>query len=191
WKEPVDGPVRVGRLNLDGDRQSDLTVHGGAEKAVYGYPDEHYEFWRAELGDATLAHGAFGENLTTSGLDESSLRIGDRLEIGTAEFRVTQPRMPCFKLGIRHGRPGILRTFLASGRSGFYLSVLTEGVITAGDAIQHRPLPESSLNVSDIVRLYTGESHDQEMLRRAVELPHLAAVWREVFRKRLANGPSR
>ena len=135
WKEPVSGPVVVRRLNLDGDRQSDLTVHGGAYKAVYGYPAEHYPFWREQLGLPDLAPGAFGENFTTEGLLETRVRIGDRLRIGTAEFVVTQPRMPCFRLQIRFGRLDMVRRFLRSGRSGFYLAVTREGEVTAGDEI--------------------------------------------------------
>lgn len=133
FKEPVSGSVRVERLNLDGDRQSDLTVHGGVNKAVYVYPFEHYPFWREQLG--ALPPGAFGENFTTEGLLEDMVRIGDRLTIGSAEFTVTQPRMPCFKLGIRFGRADMVRRFLRSGRVGFYLAVTRPGEVTAGDEI--------------------------------------------------------
>lgn len=139
FKEPVAGPVRVRRLNLDGDRQSDLTVHGGAAKAVYVYPAEHYPFWREQLGEPDLAPGAFGENFTTDGLVEETVRIGDRLRIGSAEFIVTQPRLPCFKLQLRFGRLDIIRRFLRSGRSGFYLAVTREGEVTAGDEIALAP----------------------------------------------------
>jgi MOSC domain-containing protein YiiM len=135
FKEPVSGRVRVDRLNLDGDRQSDLTVHGGFAKAVYVYPAEHYPFWREQLGAPDLAPGAFGENFTTEGLLESSVRIGDKLRIGTAEFVVTQPRTPCFKLQIRFGRLDMVRRFLRSGRSGFYLAVTREGEVEKGDEI--------------------------------------------------------
>lgn len=135
FKTPVSGPVRVDRLNLDGDRQSDLTVHGGAYKAVYVYPSEHYPFWREQLREPELAAGAFGENFTTEGLLETAVRIGDRLRIGSAEFVVTQPRIPCFKLQIRFGRLDIVRRFLRSGRCGFYLAVMREGEVEAGDEI--------------------------------------------------------
>jgi MOSC domain-containing protein YiiM len=135
FKEPVAGTVRVGRLNIEGDQQSDLTVHGGAGKAVYVYPSEHYSYWRQELPDADLPWGAFGENLTPTGLLEEDVHIGDRLGIGSAEFVVTQPRMPCFKLTIRFGRADMIKRFLRSGRSGFYLAVTKEGEIAAGDAI--------------------------------------------------------
>ena len=135
FKDPVSGPVRVTRLNLDGDEQSDLSVHGGVNKAVYAYPSEHYGFWREQLPDLELPWGAFGENLTTEGLLERATHIGDRFQIGTAEFVVTQPRMPCFKLAIKFGREDIIRRFLKSRRSGFYFSVAREGKVSAGDSV--------------------------------------------------------
>jgi len=135
YKKPVSGRVRVDRLNIEGDQQSDLTVHGGVNKAVYVYPSEHYELWRKELPDADLPWGAFGENLTTTGLFEDAVRIGDRLAIGSAEFVVTQPRMPCYKLTIRFGRADMIKRFYRSGRSGFYLAVAKEGEIGSGDDI--------------------------------------------------------
>ena len=135
FKEPVTGRVRVSRLNIEGDRQSDLTVHGGVNKAVYVYPSEHYEFWRTELPDSELPWGAFGENLTVAGLIEHDVRIGDRIAMGSAEFVVTQPRMPCFKLTIRFGRADMIKRFYRSGRSGFYLAVTKEGEIGADDEI--------------------------------------------------------
>ena len=152
FKEPVAGPVRLQRLNLAGDEQADLSVHGGANKAVYVYPSEHYAYWRKELPGVELPWGAFGENLTTEGLSESTLQIGDRLIIGSAELRVTQPRMPCFKLAIRFGRPDMVKRFQQSGRSGFYLSVLREGVLTAGDSIRVVPQEEASLTVAEYFR---------------------------------------
>jgi len=135
WKTPREGRVAVRTLNLDGDRQSDLRVHGGPRKAVYIYPSEHYEFWRRELPGFELPWGAFGENLTTSGLLEEDVRIGDRIAIGSAEFQVTQSRQPCFKLRIRFGREDMLARFIDSDRSGFYVSVVREGDVGAGDAI--------------------------------------------------------
>ena len=139
FKSPVSGTVRVGRLNLDGDRQSDLTVHGGAEKAVYVYPSEHYQFWRDELPGVELPWGSFGENLTFEGLDEETVHIGDRLRIGTASFVVTQPRMPCYKLALRFDRLDMIKRFLQSGRTGFYLSVSQEGELAAGDSVTLQP----------------------------------------------------
>ncbi len=154
WKEPVSGRVRVRRLNLDGDEQSDLTVHGGPDKAVYVYPSEHYEYWRGELPGAGLPWGAFGENLTTRGLLEDDTRIGDRLRVGSAEFLVTQPRMPCYKLGVRFGRDDMVRRFHESGRSGFYLAVLSEGEVGAGDPIEILARDDHGVTVADITALY-------------------------------------
>jgi MOSC domain-containing protein YiiM len=185
FKSPVPGRVRVRRLNLDGDQQSDLTVHGGAEKAVYAYPSEHYAFWREELPGVDLPWGAFGENFTTEGLLEASVRIGDRLRAGTAEFVVTQPRMPCFKLGIRFGRPDMVRRFHDSRRNGFYLAVVQEGEVTAGDSFELIARDEHGVTVADVVALYAADAANQDLLRRVSELPALPEGWREYFRKRL------
>jgi MOSC domain-containing protein YiiM len=135
FKSPVAGRVRVGRLNLDGDRQADLTVHGGADKAVYVYPSEHYAWWKEELPGVALPWGSFGENFTTEGVLETSTRVGDVLRAGSAEFVVTQPRMPCYKLNVRFGRPDMVKRFLRGGRPGLYLAVLREGDVGAGDAM--------------------------------------------------------
>jgi MOSC domain-containing protein YiiM len=187
FKAPVSGPVRVGLLNLDGDRQSDLSVHGGAHKAVYVYPAEHYAFWRGELPDTALPWGAFGENLTTEGLREDATCVGDRFRIGSAEFVVTQPRMPCFKLGIRFGRPDIVKRFLGSGRTGFYLRVSQEGAVQAGDAVTLVSRDDGALTVTDLVALYTDDTPDHDLLRRASELQTLPGGWRAHFRKRLSQ----
>ncbi len=184
YKNPVEGRVVVRTLNLDGDRQADLNVHGGASKAVYGYPSEHYECWRRELPGTSLPFGMFGENLTTEGLDESVVRIGDRFRIGSAELLVTQPRVPCHKLAIKFGRADIIKRFLASGRSGFYFSVVQEGDVGAGDAIERRAHDENGLTVADIVRLYAGDTDDPAMLRRASETATLPESWRDRFRVR-------
>ncbi len=149
WKAPREGRVIVRTLNLDGDKQSDLRVHGGERKAVYVYPSEHYEYWRQQLPDAELPWGAFGENLTTAGLFEGDVRIGDRIAIGTAEFQVTQSRQPCFKLGIRFGREDMLKRFIDSDRSGFYVSVIREGDVGAGDAIAILRRDEAAMTVTD------------------------------------------
>ena len=154
FKDPVTGPVRVREHNLDGDEQADLSVHGGADKAVYAYPCEHYAYWRSELPGIELRWGAFGENLSTEGLSEAALRIGDRLRIGSAELLVTQPRLPCFKLGIRFGRPDMVKRFQRRGRTGFYLAVLREGVLSPADPIEVVPAERSSLSVADVARLY-------------------------------------
>src|SRR3989475_5271479 len=136
FKAPVPGRVRVAALNLENDEQSDLSVHGGVDKAVYAYPSEHYSFWREELPGVDLPWGMFGENFTTEGLLEEDVRIGDRLQVGSAEFVVTQPRMPCYKLGIRFGRDDMVKRFLQSGRTGFYLAVLREGEAVSGAPIR-------------------------------------------------------
>src|SRR5215475_10554255 len=188
FKAPVSGRVHVGKLNLDGDQQSDLTVHGGVDKAVYVYPSEHYAFWRDELPTAELNWGAFGENFTTEGtLDDKAVHIGDRFRIGSAEFVVTQPRMPCFKLGIRFGRPDIVKRFLHSGRSGFYLAVLQEGEIAAGCSMEVLTRDPHDVTVAAIVSLYNADATNQELLRKASDLPALPPDWRDHFRKRLWN----
>jgi len=188
WKEPVAGRVRVGALNLAGDEQSDLSVHGGADKAIYAYPREHYPYWRGQLPEAELAWGAFGENLTTEGVDESTLRIGERLRIGSAELLVTQPRLPCFKLGIRFGRADMVKRFQRSGRSGFYLRVLREGELGAGDPIERFTTEPEALSVADIFELYGAAHPDPERLRRASELTALPEGWRAHFRARSSRG---
>jgi MOSC domain-containing protein YiiM len=185
WKEPVTGRVRVSALNIEGDRQSDLSVHGGADKAVYVYPSEHYAYWRERLPGVEFPWGAFGENFTSEGLAEDSVRIGDRLRIGSAEFAVTQPRMPCFKLGIRFGRPQMVKMFMKSGRTGFYLAVTREGEAAAGDRVEIVAPARHSLTIADIVRLYASDSENQEMLMQAAKLPGLPESWRDYFRKRL------
>jgi MOSC domain-containing protein YiiM len=151
-KRPVDGPVAVHRLGLAGDMQADLRVHGGLQKAVYVYASEHYDFWRAQLPGTDLPPGSFGENLTTAGLLEADVHVGDRLLIGTAVFQVTQPRTPCFKLALKFGRPDMIDRFLASGRSGFYLSVETEGIVEAGSPVEHAPATVCGPSISDLVR---------------------------------------
>jgi MOSC domain-containing protein YiiM len=185
WKNPVAGRVRVSTLNLDGDQQSDLSVHGGADKAVYVYPREHYAYWQRQLPEVDLPWGAFGENFTTEGLFEDQVQVGDRLRAGSVEFIVTQPRMPCFKLGIRFDRPDMVKRFLHSKRTGFYLAVLREGEVAGGDPIEFTDRQESGVTIADIVNLYTLDSENQELLRRATELPALPDGWKDYFRKRL------
>ena len=185
WKNPAQGRVHVSTLNLDGDQQSDLTVHGGVDKAVYLYPSEHYAYWRAELPEIELPWGAFGENFSTEGILEDQIRIGDRLRVGSAEFMVTQPRMPCYKLGIRFNRRDIVKRFLESKRTGFYLSVLREGEVGQGDAINFIEKQESGVTITEIVNLYSTDAHNQELLRRATEVAALPQSWKDYFRKRL------
>ena len=189
FKAPVAGRVRVASLNIQGDEQSDLSVHGGTDKAVYAYPSEHYAWWRKEVPELEFPLGAFGENLTTEGLGEETVHIGDRFRMGSAEFVVTQPRTPCFKLGIRFGRPDMVKRFLKSGRSGFYLAVLAEGEVAAGDAIERIAEGEGQISVADINRLFTDDKADRALLRRASELPALSESWREYFHDRLQGRP--
>jgi MOSC domain-containing protein YiiM len=185
FKEPVEGSVMLRTLNLDGDAQADLTVHGGLTKAVYVYPVEHYEFWRGELPDMELPYGMFGENFTTEGLLEKEVNIGDRFRVGGAEVVVTEPRLPCYKLGVKFGRADILKRFLASRRSGFYFAVLREGKVQAGDTIERLSHDENGVSVADIIRLYAFEKDDLESMRRAVRLKTLPEGWREYFLHRL------
>lgn len=187
WKNPVQSRVHVSTLNLDGDGQSDLSVHGGVDKAVYVYPSEHYSYWRTELPDAELPWGVFGENFTSEGILEDQTRIGDCILVGSAEFMVTQPRMPCFKLGIRFNRRDMVKRFLQSKRSGFYLAVIREGEIETGDAIEFTEKHKTGVTITDIVNLYAVDSQNQELLRRATELPALPQSWKDYFRKRLWN----
>jgi MOSC domain-containing protein YiiM len=185
FKSAVPGEVRVSTLNLAGDQQSDLSVHGGVHKAVYVYPFEHYEFWRQEMPGSELTWGAFGENFTSEGLLEGTVHIGDRFRIGSAEFVVSQPRLPCYKLGIRFGRPDIVKRFLRGGRSGFYFAVVQEGQVEAEDSIELLARDPQSITVSDIFNLYTTDAANHELLRRSSELPALPESWRDHFRKRL------
>jgi MOSC domain-containing protein YiiM len=165
----------VTALNIEGDRQSDLTVHGGREKAVYVYPSEHYDAWRRELQRPDLAPGAFGENLTTEGILENEVRIGDRLRAGSVEFEVVQPRTPCYKLGIRFGRDDMIRRFLESGRSGLYLAVVREGTLMPGDAIELASAAEHDVTVSDVAEAFATGGEDRNLLRRVVAVPTLPA----------------
>ena len=185
FKEPVQGPVMLRTLNLDGDRQADLTVHGGVSKAVYGYPVEHYGFWKSELPEMDLPFGMFGENFTTEGLLEDELNIGDRFRVGDAELIVTEPRMPCYKLGIKFGRPDIIKRFLQSRRTGFYFAVAKEGTVEAGDEIKLLSRDSNDITIADITRLYAFEKDDVKTLRRAVRLEALSESWREYLLKRL------
>ena len=187
FKEPLTGPVMLRTLNLDGDRQADLRVHGGISKAVYAYPVEHYEFWKKELPEMELPYGMFGENFTTEGLLEDTLNVGDRFRIGEAELMVTEPRLPCYKLGIKFGRSDILRRFLQSRRTGFYFAVVREGEVEAGDEIKLLSRDGNDITIADITRLYAFEKNNVETLRRVVKLEALSESWREYFQKQLQN----
>jgi len=183
FKEPVEGRTMLRRLNLDGDRQADLSVHGGPSKAVYAYPSEHYEYWREQLAGVDLPWGMFGENLTVEGLREDRVNIGDRFRIGSAHVMVTEPRLPCHKLAAKFGRDDIIKRFLHSGRTGFYFAVLQEGEVGAGDRITVIGRDEHAVTVADITRLYVREKDDVRMLRRAVQIEALPDSWRGYFKK--------
>jgi MOSC domain-containing protein YiiM len=187
WKEPVSGRVAVRRLNLDGDRQADLRVHGGADKAVYAYPSEYYELWSRERPELDFGAGRFGENLTTEGLLDTDVSVGDRFRIGTAELVVTQPRLPCFKLGLRMERDEFVTEFLERGLLGFYLEVVREGEVEAGDPIVELARDPRAFRVTEIAfaRLSKSVRDDVEGMRRAADLDVLPENWRDHFRKRL------
>ena len=187
FKEPVAGRVTLRTLNLEGDRQADLAVHGGPSKAVYAYPSEHYEYWRDELPEVKLPWGMFGENFTTAGLSESELNVGDKFRVGSAVVMVTEPRMPCYKLGIKFGRSDIVKRFLASERTGFYFAVLQEGEVGMGDPMELIERSKDSLKISDVTALYTHEKHNTGLLRRAIEVETLPDSWKSYFRHRLAK----
>jgi MOSC domain-containing protein YiiM len=191
FKEPVEGRVALRRLNLEGDRQADLSVHGGAAKAVYAYPLEHYAFWREELGQE-LPFGAFGENLTVDGLRlEQEIAVGDRLRIGTAELVVSQPRLPCYKLGLRFGRRDMVKRFLASGRTGYYLAVAAEGEVGAGDRIESIALDPARIPVAEITRVYASDRDDVAAMERLIALDALPEDWRGYFEDRQLRVRSR
>jgi MOSC domain-containing protein YiiM len=185
FKEPVSGPVMLRRLNLEGDRQADLSVHGGADKAVYVYLAEHYDYWRVELPDTPLPWGAFGENFTVAGLLEDEVNIGDRFRIGGAEVIVTQPRLPCYKLAVKFGRADMVKRFLASRRTGFYVAVLQEGEVAAGEAIELISRDENKVTVADITRLYAFDKADIATLQRASQVEALPEGWVDYFQSQL------
>jgi len=184
YKKPVEGRVALRTLNLDGDRQSDLTVHGGKHKAVYCYPIEHYEYWKAELPGRALPMGAFGENFTIAGLLEDAVHVGDRFSVGSAEVVVTQPRMPCYKLGIRFESDEMVKRFLASRRTGFYVAVLREGDVGAQDEVTPLSHEPDSISISAITRLYLAKEYEDEdvrQVRRALAMRALPDSWKEYF----------
>ena len=188
YKDPVEGRVALRKLDLDGDRQADLTVHGGEFKAVYAYPLEHYEYWKGELPGVELPMGVFGENFTTTGIDEKSVQLGDRFSVGTAEVVVTQPRLPCYKLGIRFQSDEMVRRFLASGRQGFYFAVTREGEVAAGDEIRLLARDANAVPVTEITRLYIAKSYDADdvaSVQRALRVDYLPGDWKVYFRERL------
>jgi len=187
FKEPVAGRIAIKRLNIEGDRQADLTVHGGYEKAVYAYPAEYYTFWREQFPEMDLPWGMFGENLTIEGLLDEGVHIGDSFQVGSAQLMVTQPRLPCYKLGLKFGRDDILKRFLRSGLTGFYFSVLKEGDVAAGDPIRLLHRDEHQVKVAAITRLYREDKYNLDLLRRVVTVEALPEAWRDYFLDRLTQ----
>jgi len=185
FKEPVMGRVRLRKLNLDGDEQADLTVHGGADKAIYAYPQEHYNYWKKELPEMSLPWGMFGENFTTQGMFEETVNVGDQFQVGTARVVATQPRMPCYKLGVKFGRMDIIRKFLASGLTGIYFKVMKEGDLEQGDEIKLIKKDENNVTIKDIVRLYTVNKDDLQTVERAVKVKDLPNGWKFHFIEQL------
>src|SRR5579884_706339 len=178
FKTPVQGRVALRRYNIEGDRQSDLSVHGGPNKAVYLYPSEHYPFWAAQLSDLELSPGAFGENLTTEGMLEDEVHIGDVFRIGTAVVKVSQPRMPCFKLAIRMNRSDMVKRFWASGWPGIYFSIVEEGEFEAGGRIDLLESDPRGVSVADVVRMYKRETENPDLFSRLMEAP-LSGSWKK------------
>jgi MOSC domain-containing protein YiiM len=190
FKQPVQGRIALRKLNLDGDRQADLSVHGGEYKAVYCYPFAHYDYWKGELPGRDLPMAIFGENFTTDGLLESSVHLGDQFAIGSSQLVVTQPRLPCYKLGIRFQSDDMVRRFLASGRTGFYLAVMREGDAGAGDEIKPIARDPNAVPVSEITRLYVAKRYgddDVASVRRALRVEALPESWKGYFRERLGK----
>ena len=187
FKEPVPGRVALDSLNFAGDRQADLRVHGGPDKAVYVYPVEHYDYWRGELTGVELPFGAFGENLTVEGLLENKINIGDRFRIGTAELVVRQPRLPCYKLAVRFQRDDIIKRFLDSRRTGFYFAVTREGDVSSGDQIEILSRDPNGVTIPDIVRLYLDGDQDPDGLARAASVDALPDNWKTHFVDQLAR----
>ncbi len=169
FKTPVQGKLQLSKLNLDGDEQADLTVHGGPDKALYAYASEHYPWWRQEMPDVEFPNGKFGENLTTEGLLENEVCIGDEFRAGTAVIRVSQPRLPCYKLGIRFGRVDVIKKFTKSARSGIYFAVVQEGMLGAGDEITHLRSDEHGIKVEAVARLFADRQKiDRDFIQRAL-----------------------
>jgi len=178
FKNPVSGRVTLRTLNLDGDRQADLSVHGGPYKAVYAYPSEHYEYWRKELPGMDLPLGMFGENFTTEGFGEDELHVGDLFRVGSAKVMIRQPRMPCYKLALRFDRDDMIKRFLTSQRSGFYFSVIEEGEVQAGSKVEIMRRDPHRVAVVDIVRLYLRQAHDPKLLHHAMQVSALPQNWK-------------
>jgi MOSC domain-containing protein YiiM len=188
FKKPVSGRIALRTLNLDGDRQADLTVHGGPYKAVYAYPSEHYEYWQRQLPGMDLPWGIFGENFTTVGLSEDELHVGDRFRIGSSTLMVRQPRMPCYKLAARFQRDDVIERFLSSGRSGVYFSVEEEGEVGNGDSFDLISQNQDGITIAEMNRLFVREKYNHDLLQKAIATAPLPETWREYFLPRLKEG---
>jgi MOSC domain-containing protein YiiM len=189
FKKPVSGRIALRKLNLDGDQQADLTVHGGPYKAVYAYPSEHYEYWRQQLPEMDLSWGIFGENLTTEGLKEEELHVGDHFRVGSSTVMVRQPRMPCYKLAAKFQRDDIIERFLRSGRSGFYFSVEEEGEIGQGDSFELVSQNHDGITIAEMNRLFVREKYNRDLLQKAIATSALPETWHQYFLPRL-SGPA-
>ena len=190
FKEPIEGRVKVTTLNLDGDAQADLSVHGGLDKAIYSYSEEHYKYWKEVYPTIVMPFGMFGENLTTQGLNEDTVNIGDQYQIGSSRLVVTQPRMPCYKLGIKFGRMDILEKFINSQRPGIYYKVLEEGDLGAGDNITLLYKDKNNVTINDIVSLYLNDHNDKEnisKMKKATKLKSLPESWKIYFGQKISR----
>lgn len=193
FKQPVPGRIALRTLNLDGDRQADLSVHGGPHKAVYCYPLAHYDYWKKELPNRDLPFGLFGENFTLDGPLDDAVYLGDRYSVGSAEVVVTQPRLPCFKLGIRFEADDMVKRFFLSRRTGFYLAVTREGEVAAGDDMKIISRDPNAVPVSEIVRLYAEKRYstaDVASVQRILRVTAVPEDWKEYFRERLQQIPA-
>lgn len=192
YKSPVHGRVKVTSLNLEGDRQADLSVHGGRNKAVYAYPSEHYAYWQRELPGIEMPWGMFGENLTLEGLLEDEAHIGDRFQMGTAILMVTQPRLPCYKLGIRFGRDDMPERFFSSRRTGFYFAVVEEGELGEGDTAEPIHRDPNRISISNLLSLcYDDDRQDAQLVERALNVEALSPSWRKQVFKRVQESQAK
>jgi MOSC domain-containing protein YiiM len=187
FKNPVDKRINLKKLNLEGDKQADLTVHGGPDKAVYSYPSEYYGFWKEKFPDIPFNWGIFGENLTTLGLFESQVNIGDMFQIGTAKVVATQPRMPCYKLGVKFGRMDIIKKFLESGKSGIYFKVVKEGEIGTDDSINLVKKDNNDVTIENIVELVTRDKNNKLLMEKVVKVQDLPPGWKHYFLEKLSH----
>lgn len=185
FKKPVSNRIALRTLNLEGDQQADLSVHGGPYKAVYAYPSEHYEYWQRQLPDMDLPWGMFGENFTTEGVGEDELHVGDRFRIGSSTVMVRQPRMPCYKLAARFQRDDMIERFLRSGRSGFYFSVEQEGEVTNGESFELISRNHDGITITEMNRLFVREKYNRDLLQKAIATAALPETWRDYFLPRL------